>query len=249
MRLSTYDLLLYVLLFVFTISFPVDLVTSDLTYQLIIKIGLRALLLAYFIYLIWRNRVKIFGIANKKNILMCAPFLLICFSNIIASGIYGGFICNNNNYVILILEIILCLVSVINEEIIFRLFIQNALVNASSLKRIIISALIFALCHLLNVVNVRSVDALFTVFVQTIYTFGLGLLIAFLYEYGRSLTAAIVFHFIFNLFNTVIYQYLGGYTSDLCFYLTAIVIGVVVGVYAVLLYKLKLNKFTRYFRS
>ena len=59
MRFRFYDLLLFALLFVFVAAFPVDLIPVDLTYQLLVRIGLRALLLTFYIYLIVKNKMKI----------------------------------------------------------------------------------------------------------------------------------------------------------------------------------------------
>lgn len=249
MRFRFSDLLLFVLLFIFVAAFPVDLIPVRLFFQILIKIGLRLLLLAYYIYIIIRNRMKVFGIANIINVLLCIPFVLISFSNITASLIDGGFIGVIEETDVFIANVILTLLIAISEEIVFRLFIHNSLYNTSSIKRIFASAGIFALMHLLNIVNVRYLDALITVLLQTVYTFGLGLLLGVLYEYGHSLIAAIVLHFCFNFFNENLYEYLGGYCSNMSFYLTAIGYTIVVGTYAVLITMFYFRKYNIYYRS
>ena len=249
MRFSFYDLLIYALLFVFVIAFPVDLIPVSFLYQQVIRIGLRLLLLIYFAYIIYKNRIKIFGIANKLNLLFCVPFVAVAFSNLIAASIDGGFIPNTYSDSLFAVNIVSTFIQVIIEEIVFRLFIHNSLVNTSSIKRIFGGAAIFALCHLLNIINVRTLDALVTVLVQVVYTFGLGILLGFLYEYSHSLLGAIGLHFAFNFFNTVLYENLGGHASTLAFYITAVVIGVVVGIYTFLIYQFKFRKFERYYRS
>ena len=103
--------------------------------------------------------------------------------------------------------------------------------------------------HLVNAVNIRSVEALLTVLIQTVYTFGLGLLLGYLFEFSHSLVGAVVLHFSFNLFNTIIYEGFGGYTNELAFYLSAIVFGVIVGVYAICVYLFYLRKYNLYYRS
>ena len=249
MRFRFSDLLLFVLLFIFVAAFPVDLIPVRLFFQILIKIGLRLLLLAYYIYIIIRNRMKVFGIANIINVLLCIPFVLISFSNITASLIDGGFIGVIEETDVFIANVILTLLIAISEEIVFRLFIHNSLYNTSSIKRIFASAGIFALMHLLNIVNVRYLDTLITVLLQTVYTFGLGLLLGVLYEYGHSLIAAIVLHFCFNFFNENLYEYLGGYCSNMSFYLTAIGYTIVVGTYAVLITMFYFRKYNIYYRS
>ena len=250
MRFSFSDLLLFILLFVFVAAFPVDLIPVDLTYQLLIQIGLRLLLLTFYIYLIIKNRMKIFGMASWRNILLCVPFLLAAFSNIIACSIDGSYLGMIVSPQIVILLSIHTLLIAISEEIIFRLFIHNALSRTSSIKRIFGSAGIFALMHLLNLVNVSSVGSLVTVLVQTVYTFGLGLLLGFLYEYGHSLSMCVVLHFVFNMMNSIIYGYvLGGVAGDLAYYLTAVVIAVILGAYVFCLYRFYFDKLDKYFRS
>ena len=249
MRFRFSDLLLFVLIFVFVTAFPVDLIPVNLFWQLMIRIGLRLMLLGYYIYIIIKNRMKVFGVANIINVLLCIPFVLISFSNITASLIDGGFSGVIEENSVFVAKIIMTLLIAISEEIVFRLFIHNSLYNTSSIKRIFASAGIFALMHLLNIVNVRYLEALVTVLLQTVYTFGLGLLLGVLYEYGHSLTGAILLHFCFNFFNETLYEYLGGYCSNAAFYLTAVGYTIVVGVYAALITMFYFRKYNIYYRS
>lgn len=248
MRFRLSDLLLFALLFVFVAAFPVDLIPVNNTYQLLVKIGLRALLITYYIYIICKYRIKIFGIANIKNFLLCLPFFVICGSNFVASSIIGGFSGPSLIAIDLVLSIVYTLMIAVSEEIVFRLFVHNNILVTSSIKRIFASAGIFALMHLLNIVNVRFVGDLVTVLIQTVYTFGLGLLLGVMYEYSHSLVGCMVLHFFFNLCNDTLYQYFGGYTSTLCFYITAAVCGVVVLIYATLITLFYFQKHDQYFR-
>nr|MCR4911470.1 hypothetical protein [Bacilli bacterium] len=91
MRFRFSDLLLFILIFIFVAAFPVDLIPVAPIYQLAIIVGLRGLLVAYYIYIIIKYRIKVFGIANIKNLLLCLPFFLVAASNMIAAGIDGGF--------------------------------------------------------------------------------------------------------------------------------------------------------------
>ena len=245
MKSQLIDLLIYILLFIFVVSLPVDLLRIELAYELIIRIGLRVILLIFFIYVIWKNKIKVFGNSTFKELLIFLPFFIICFSNIFATLIGGGFDSVKNSFLVLFLEILLCLVGAVLEEIVFRLFIQTSLVNRSPLSRIILSALIFALCHLINVVNVRSATAFVNVLIQTVYTFGLGLVLGFIFEYSSSLVFVVILHFAFNLFNDVLYGFLGGYTTDLVFILTAVVVAMLVAAYGIVLYIKKYRKMER----
>ena len=250
MRFSFRDLILFILIFIFTIAFPVDLIPMNVYLQRVVAIGLRLLLLAFFIYVMLKNRVKIFGIANIKNILLCLPFFLVCFSNIFATIFSGNaFNLEKFNVWLFLLDTLLCLVTAINEEIVFRFMIHNSLSATSSIKRIFGSAGIFALMHLLNIVNISSVGALVAVLLQTVYTFGLGILLGFLYEYGYSLLSCVLLHFMFNFVNDCLFAHLGCTPTALAYYLCAICIGVAVGVYVTLLYFFYFRKTSRYFRQ
>ncbi len=244
------DLLILALLFIFVVAFPVDLLPISATYRLLIQISLRLIIIVYYVYICHRNRINIFKFYNWKRILLFTPFLLASFSNLIAAGIdkgYPGMVTMSDEYFSLL--IIFYLLGAIVEEFLFRLFIQRALVNASSIKRILVSAAIFSLFHLLNIINISSVEGLVTVAIQVVYNFGLGILLGFLYEYSYSLPACITLHFSFNFFNTVLFEYLGCKCSQFTFYMTAVVIAVVLAAYTFLVYRFVLSRNQRYFRQ
>ena len=249
MRFKWLDLLLFAFLFIFVNSFPVDLFNIPYIYQVMIQICLRSLLVAYDFYLLWVYRVNIFKFANYKRMLLFLPLVIICFSNIIAVSIDKGFLALTNDVTLVIVISIYHLLGVIIEEFLFRFVIQNSFVKSSSIKRILFSALIFAGFHLLNMVNATNVDGVVSILIQVAYTFGLGLVLGFLYEYTYSLPACMCFHFLFNFFNTVFIQniYLV-YMSDSTKYLTALVITVVSAVYLLLVYLFVLNRNQKWYK-
>lgn len=252
MRFKFLDLLLFALLFIFVNAFPVDLITADVTLRLILRITLRSLLLGYDIYLLIKNRINIFKFANYRRALLFIPFLLVCFSNLIAAGIASAPMMYVAEPVYLILICIYHLIGIIIEELLFRLFIQSSLVLASSIKRILASAGIFALFHLINMVDVSSVQALTSILIQVVYAFGLGLLLGIIYEYTYSIPLCIVFHLFFNFFNTIFVEniyYVDFSGAMVEYYLTAIVSGVIIGIYAFLIYFFVLSRNERYFRE
>ena len=60
MRFRFIDIALFALTFIFVNAFPVDLLPLDIVGQLAVRIGLRVILLAYYIYTLWRRRINIF---------------------------------------------------------------------------------------------------------------------------------------------------------------------------------------------
>jgi len=251
MKFRFVDIALFTLTFILVNAFPVDLFNIPEWGQYILRIGLRLILLCYYIYILWKNRINIFKFANYKRAVLFVPFLLVCFSNLIAAGIAGlPLTVGSVDSVLLPLIIVYHLVGVVLEELLFRFFIQRSLIYASSLKRVLASAAIFAIFHLINIVNVSSVEALISVAVQVVYSFGLGLLLALIYEYTYSIPACVIFHFIFNIFNKVLIENVFMLNIPmLTYYLTAIGCGLVVGIYGVLIYIFVLQKNERYFRE
>ena len=249
MKLRISDLFIFGLLFIFVTAFPVDYFHIDLLYQYVIRISLLALILAYYIYICYINNINIFKFYNLKRMLLFSPFLLICFSNLIAAKIDGAYGVSSMSLDLFAVMIVFHFLQAVVEEFLFRMFIQGSLVRVGSIKRIFYGALIFAAFHLLNMVGIRSVDGLVTVLVQIVYSFGLGILLGFVYEYTYSLPACIFLHFAFNFFNTVLYRYLGCVSSDFSFYMTAVVITLVVGLYTFLIYWFVLRRNDRYFRE
>ena len=249
MKFKLIDLLIFALLFIFVAAFPVDYFHIDLVYQYVIRISLLALILSYYIYICYVGHINIFKFYNLRRMVLFIPFLLICFSNLIAAKIDGAYGVSTLSTDLLAVMIVFHFLQAVVEEFLFRLFIQGSLVRVGSIKRIFYGALIFAAFHLLNMVGIRSVDGLVTVLVQIVYSFGLGILLGFVYEYTYSLPACIFLHFAFNFFNTVLYKYLGCVSSDFSFYMTAVVVTSVVGLYTFLIYWFVLRRNDRYFRE
>lgn len=249
MRFKFIDVLLYTLVFIFVAAFPIDLIPVSEVYKGVILIGLKLFLLGVYIWIIAKNRIKIFGIASYSTILLCIPFFIACFSNMIASKIDGTVGPITMSGSMLAINIVICALTAVTEEILFRLFIHNSLTKVGSFGRILGSAGIFAAMHLINLANVSSVDALVTVLVQVVYDFGLGLMLGFMYEYSHSITSCFILHFSFNLFNQVLVNYFAFNSSMLCFYLTAIVIGAILLAYGLCLYFFRYKKMDRFFRN
>lgn len=250
MRFRFLDILLFALLFIFVNSFPIDLFNLEPIYKELIRMGLRIVLLSYDIYLLWKSRINIFKFANYRRALLFIPFLLACFSNLIAAGVaqqtfhYSG----DNSFVVVIT--INVLLGAILEEFLFRFIIHNSLVGASSIKRIFGGAAIFALFHLLNLVDVSNVNQLYAVLLQVVYTFGLGIMLGFIYEYSYSLPICIGFHFCFNFFNSVLVMNMFGLViPNNYFIITAVVVAGVIAIYLPLIYFLVLRKNNRYFNE
>ena len=92
------------------------------------------------------------------------------------------------------------IVSVINEELIFRLMFQTRIFAQSRLKRILVSAGIYALFDI--IVLFRTFNLIATI-ITMIGSFILGIVLGFIMEYGHSIYPCIVFHLLYEFFTNL----------------------------------------------
>lgn len=229
-RNNLYDFLIMLLLYIGLTAIPfarfIKIDWLVVVFRILIQTGL-------FFFFEWYSKKRTelnlkTGKFSLRNTLILLPVLVACFSNLIYTGICGGEITFNFNY-LMILNIVYFSISVINEELIFRLFLLNNLEYKSKLVSIIVSSLVFGGIHLVNLIG--YFDPM--VFVQVLYTFGLGLLLGAVFVLTNSLVAPIVVHFLFNVFNDVIY---GGFSfvgNSRTYYIVNVVVAGAVLLYVV----------------
>lgn len=223
--------------FLFLISFPWNLFFDNSTILLICQISCRALFIIFlFIFGIKEGLLKVIPI-NLKILLVFLPLLIIIPNNMYFLLIEKSPV--EFHYSIdFLLEIILMLVVAVSEELFFRKAILDNISIENKLLKIVISAGIFALAHIVNFFSsFNPIDLLIIV-----YTFGLGLVLGFMYEYTKCAVATFVFHFLFNIVNTTIFNniYLGD--RNLTFYLVSISVAIISGIYLLLIYLFKLKQ-------
>lgn len=139
-----------------------------------------------------------------KNILLLLPLILICASNFLYLAFVPSNITEPLKWYVPIL-LVNTVFTVLKEETIFRLIL---IPNLDKIKtrfwRIIASAGIFGISHISN--YLATLDPSY--FIQIVYTFGFGIILGFIYEYGRSWVTCMVFHFVFNTINGTFYEML-----------------------------------------
>jgi len=139
-----------------------------------------------------------------KNLLILLPtvtlFLAIPTACILDPGLV--FLTNSEYFWIVLLSTVL---TAINDELLFRIIIFRRIGQNSRIKRILVSAGIFALFEILNLFSNFSI--LITV-MQMGHAFVLGLFLGFIVEYGHSIYPAILFHFLYLFFReSYVYLY------------------------------------------
>ena len=245
-RIKISDLWLSSLIFIFVVCFPLNYFASSLDpiYISLIQLFLRLFLFGYNVHLIAKYHLPIFNKPNFIALALCTPFLLACFTNLFSDIFANVVITNFELKWIHLIEVLIIIFTVLNEEILFRFFIYNQLNIRNKLLKIMASAGIFASFHLLNLLTPSFLAVYQSVLIQVIYTFGLGLILGFIYEYGKSIVACMVFHFLFNFFNQylVTYHILGFFENGFIPYIIALVIGLLLVGYGLLIYFLKFKK-------
>lgn len=235
------DSILLMVLLIGVSSFPVDLITNDIYIYYAIEIGLQSacLLFIYFYARRYRGVFPELGRFRLDNLLLLLPLLLVTFSNFIYAWILQESPLVHFEWYNL-LQIIFIGLVVVNEELVFRHMLLGNLNHNNVVIRILISAAIFALCHLTRFFSTLNPYELISI----AYTFGLGILLGFIYCYTNSLVACIVFHFLFNGLNDFLFTHIYLVSNSLWYYLINAIVAVIVGVYLLLVYLLKFKEKT-----
>lgn len=235
------DYLIIFFLFLFVNSFPITTIIKNRFIALLIYFLMNIFYLLFLYFFIKKRTLFSFypRSANKKNILLLLPLLFVCGSNFLYLSFIPKDISNFPTWIIL-LDIPLTILTVLKEETLFRLIlIPNLDKVKSRFLRILISSFFFSLVHLAN--YFVNLDPSF--FIQMAYTFGLGLIFGFLYEYGRSWIAAMGFHFVFNIINSTLFEsYVESVSNYYAFILINVCVTVLAGSYLTLIYFLILRK-------
>ena len=160
-----------------------------------------------FCLVIFFNKDNYFKFNNFfiKNILICIPFFIVCLNNfpfisLIFKGVKLKFDSSAIPYVFI------CLFISIFEEIIFRGIIVDFSSNFYKIGnnvflRIIVCSLIFAICHLVNVISLSPLYML----MQLGYSFLIGAMCVLCRFITGNLIVPIILHFVYDF---------GGILSD-----------------------------------
>ena len=173
---------------------------------------------------------------NKLSIKSLAfiPFLAICLSNFIVVWFNKVSLNQDISTNIILQDLLSCLLISISEELVFRVVLFNEFLDHKKpLLSIIYSSLIFGGVHLLNI---ASFGDILPCLIQCLYSFGIGLVLSFIYYHSKNLILPVFFHFLFNFLNDSLVINLYNLNWNLSFYLINILITVIMLGYALLLY-------------
>lgn len=240
------DLLIYSLLFTALIAFPFNMLNIPEWSKYVIQICLSLVLLIIYISAMRKYEIKILGNENKTNLLVLLPLVIVIPCNLLTLPFAESVFINNNVFTssIFYLRLVVIILQAINEEIIFRLFIHSQLNIKNRLLKILASAGIFAAFHLLNLINGFNINVL----IQVAYTFGLGIILGFMFEYGESIVSCFIYHILFNICNSLIFGiYLSPVITNQAYYTVIGVITTITIIYLGLIYYFKLRKQEDYY--
>ncbi len=230
-----YSKLFLLCLAIFIISIPIGLFIKDSIILLVINIILKIISVVFIIYYSKKEKFeKPYLEKSSKINLILLPFLLITFSNFFVVLYDGLIIYDFINVPYLVLSGFNCLLTAIIEEIIFRHFIYTEFkYTNSTFKSIVFTSLIFGGMHLLNITSLSSVPVCI---IQSIYTFGLGLVLSIVYIFTKNILFPIILHFLFNFVNDILIANIFILNWNIPFYIINIIIALLTGLYALYIY-------------
>ena len=241
-----YSWIILILLYIAIVSFPFSaLIPSPGGYIVDICLKVAFLVVAFIsINKYQLSKLKIFPDKNVK-LLLLIPLLVLTFSNWIYVWIFKSPLAASVNGGTFTLSIFITLLTVFCEELIFREVTHDVLKGfiKQDYLRILISSLIFALLHFLNIFNGWDI---LTTLAQVGYTFVLGLVLGLIKEKGVGLIALISFHLLFNFLNNDLFSQLYKGTWGTNFIITNVIIGALVVSYGILMYFLLKVKSTSF---
>lgn len=134
-----------------------------------------------------------------------------------------------------VVETVLYIISMICvgflEEVIFRGFLFQALCRENVKQAFVVSSVTFGIGHIVNLLNGAE---LVPTLLQICYATAIGFLFTGIFYQSKSLIPCIVTHSLLNSLSAV-----AGERSEMCSIVTAVVLTVVAGVYAVWIMKRK----------
>lgn len=234
------DIILVIIFYIGVSTFPIGLMTDNPYIFFGVEIALFIVCLL-FIFIYGRRQPDFFKPLpkiNKKNFLLLLPTVIVVLSNMIYAWILRETFYPSYFYFSDVLVVIHIILVAITEEIIFRHLLISNLTSENKIYKILISAGIFGACHITHFLSTFNPADLIII----VYTFALGLLLGFFYCYGNCLYVCIGVHTLFNICNDFLFVRFYAVNNQLWYYLINAIIALVVGLYLLGIYFIKLRK-------
>ena len=229
-----YSVILLILIYLLFVSIPFSMFIKNETVVYILNISMRALFIPFFfIYVKKENLLSLNKPEFKLVDFKYMPFLLLTVSNLIVSLISKFEMLEVSNIEI-IKSLVLSAFIAFNEELVFRVVVcKELIVTQTRFKTILFSSIVFGLVHLLNINSLGSIPY---VLLQVVYSFGIGLILSLIYTQSYNFVYIFMLHFLFDFLNGFLISDLFELEYNFVFFIVNISIGVMIGLYALLIY-------------
>ena len=231
------DVCIILLLYIAVSAIPFDRIFVNLNWLVFVLQILVQVIYLVFVWWYLRKKTELnveIGKINVKNFLILLPSILVCFSNFIYSLVSKEIVSFTFGET-QIFSIFLLGIKAVNEEIIFRLALLNNMENESKVKNIFLSALFFSAMHIVNLVNGINLN----VFLQILYTFGLGLLLGVIFYLTNSIIPCVLLHALFNIVNSALFSAINIQGNVTTYILSNLGVALVVGIYVLFIWYFK----------
>lgn len=220
-----YNFLILMLLYIAFACFPFELIIRNSSVICLwCRIGVQILFsICSFLVVKFKTDFDIkLKARNLKMMFILAPTIIVVASNFMYLAFVPTDIIISYTTEVL-LKILLTVFVVLNEEFIFRLLLINNIEEGSNWKKILISAGLFAVCHLTTFISTLNPYDL----IVPVYTFALGVLLAIIFVKTNSIEMCAVFHLLFNLINSILFEMIVPSVSNIGFYFLGNIIPVI----------------------
>ena len=220
-------------------------IPSDWGYRLV-EIVLLAVVFVLALFEVKRGNITLTYPAARLSFWWLLPFLLGTASNLFYCLFFQKEVTVNITWYLFLCDIFLTILGVLIEEYLFRYILFSFYEDIFEGKKnkdiavILISALSFALLHVVNFYGNNPIAVL----IQIAYTFVLGIFLGLIAYYFESPWIPIAGHFLFNFLNTNLFLALYSIELDSSYYIFNVCVGVVLFLYSVLVYIMARRKNT-----
>lgn len=229
-----YDILIMLCVYLIACSLPLKWIFESETTVNIVKVILKYFAFGFIVFEIKSKKIM-FSSDKKVSIIKYLPFVLICLGNIAVAFISGfNYLTNDNIGGLITLALFDCVATALCEEFLFRYLLLNFIRQTKkTFVSIILSACFFGLMHLVNISSLSSIPY---VLLQCLYTFGLGIILGFVYLDSRKIYLPIILHALFNFLNDSLVSILFDFEYNVWFFVINMAITVLAGLYFIFMY-------------
>ena len=202
-------------LYVIFISFPTYLfVPDDIVMRYVVEIILRTVYLIFIVlFSIFTKLAKKYtGKTRWWNMLILLPLFFVAFFNIFYLRVVtgssidsywnniGAMFTSPNEHTFEILKFVSIVLTVVEEELLFRFILQKNLSLGHKFVRIAVTAAVFAACHFFTMLyDGAGIIENPLQLLEILFVFGIGMILGVLYEYSNNIFYSMSFNMIFSL--------------------------------------------------